>query len=132
VVDAVPVALVNPEEGLKVAVNPVCAVPVVQTTGSPACPVLTDIVMVIGALPATKLVTPPYAPTLAVVDAAEYIVYVGPVYEAGDVPASTTVVENVPVGAGLDAGEATGVIEAVMPEVMLKPGSRPEPDPELH
>jgi hypothetical protein len=53
--------------------------------------------------------------------ATEYITADGPAYDAGVEAASMMVVVNRPVGAGLVAGEATGVT-VPLPKVALNPG----------
>ena len=115
-------ATVRLEEGETVAVKPANgAVVTEKTIGTPAWLVLRVAVTVIGEPPAVKVDELAMTVAMVVPVATEYITAIGPAYAAGDDAASMMEVVNVPVGAGLVTGEATGVI--VPPtSVALKPG----------
>jgi len=115
-------ATVLPEVGESVAVKPVDgAVVTEKTIGTPTWLVLKVAVTVTGEPPAVKADSLKVTDVMVVPVATEYITATGPAYAAGDDAASMMDVVNVPVGAGLVAGEATGV--TVPPtSVALKPG----------
>lgn len=120
----VPVAPVKPELGETVAVKVAAGgVVTVKVNGTPACPVVSLAVIVIGLPPAVKDVALAVATTDVPV-ATSYATHVGPGYDAGLEPPSMRVVVNVPVGGAAVDGES---VEAVMvPSVTVseKPGGR--------